>query len=121
MCLAQLNTARERALVAERIGCKFPEFKNDVSWIHEKYFRAKAQRRKGAKKAPRNAVALCAFAPLREKSSRNFFGQNRVGPCRSSTAPAQYQESYAGDNCDQCDDGQRIHLHRGISSRLGPC
>ena len=27
------------------------------------------QRRKGAKKTPRNAVALCAFAPLREKSS----------------------------------------------------
>jgi hypothetical protein len=27
------------------------------------------QRRKGATKTPRNAVALCAFAPLREKSS----------------------------------------------------
>ena len=26
-CLAQLNTARERALVAERIRCKFPELK----------------------------------------------------------------------------------------------
>jgi hypothetical protein len=29
-----------------------------------------AQRRKVAKKTLRNAVALCAFAPLREKSSR---------------------------------------------------
>src|SRR5436190_20988037 len=29
------------------------------------------QRRKGAKKAFRNAVALCAFAPLRERSSRH--------------------------------------------------
>jgi len=27
------------------------------------------QRRKGAKKTLRNAVALCAFAPLRESSS----------------------------------------------------
>jgi hypothetical protein len=26
-----------------------------------------AQRRKGAKKSLRNAVALCAFAPLRER------------------------------------------------------
>jgi hypothetical protein len=29
-------------------------------------FPAKAQRRKGAKKSFRNAVALCALAPLRE-------------------------------------------------------
>jgi hypothetical protein len=27
------------------------------------------QRHKGAKKTPRNAVALCAFAPLRETAS----------------------------------------------------
>jgi hypothetical protein len=31
-----------------------------------------AQRRKGAKKAFRNAAALCVFAPLREKYSEVF-------------------------------------------------
>ena len=35
--------------------------------------------RKGAKKTPRNAVALCVFAPLREKSSSHkaLFVQSR--------------------------------------------
>ena len=40
----------------------------DEKHLYEKNSRAKAQRRKGAKKDLRNAVALCAFAPLREKS-----------------------------------------------------
>jgi hypothetical protein len=45
------------------------------STVDEKIFPAKAQR-----KAFRNAAALCAFAPLREKSSREkiFFGQTIV-------------------------------------------
>src|SRR5215203_5696771 len=82
MRLAQLNTARGRALVAERIRCNFPEFKK-----------------------ARPGDTICG-------------GKSEVGPCRVSTAPAQYQESCAGDDYDQGDDGQRIHLHRGISSRL---
>jgi hypothetical protein len=41
---------------------------------------AKAQRRKGAKKTLRNAVALCAFAPLRERS---LVVQNSVVNARS--------------------------------------
>ena len=39
-----------------------------------------AQRRKGAKKTLRNAVALCVFAPLRENSSSHiaFFVRSRI-------------------------------------------
>jgi hypothetical protein len=36
------------------------------------------QRRNGAKKTLGNAVALCAFAPLREKSIQVLFGQSRL-------------------------------------------
>jgi len=38
-----------------------------------------AQRRKGAKKAIRNAVALCAFASLRESSSYQVLSCKPIG------------------------------------------
>jgi len=70
--LAQLNTARERALVAERIRCEFPGIRT----------RLLDQRR-------------CSAPAAWEV--RPFQGV--------STASAEYQESYAGDNYDKGDDG----------------
>ena len=61
-----------RALVAERILCKFPESKSDL-----------------LDPAITTAPASCEVGTIQGVS----------------TASAEYQEGYAGDNYDQGDDG----------------
>jgi len=64
-CALKLVTLTERSALAQPFYSKSANVASSLT--DEEIFLA--QRRKGAKKNPRSAVALCAFAPLRETLS----------------------------------------------------